>query len=162
MQEAKGPLRSECIRVTYKISDIRAETFVHGAESELYPILGPEDPDFVSSIFEPMKDAFHVKAPEDVSKWRTEVRGCPENCRCVTSTDKRDAIRSRERISLSANYTFPDGAVGRINGSYQLEIIRTQGTCISAPKNIQALRLLLQGWLMDKPSNTPKRNVDEQ
>ena len=67
--------------------------------TEIYPILAPNDPDFIPSIFGPMQDTFYTKAQEDALQWRATTQGCPENCRCIVSTEPKDVIRSHERIS---------------------------------------------------------------
>ena len=136
----------QCCVVTYKVLNITVDSFVVDSSSDIYPVLQPGDPDYVSSIFQPMVEALHQAVQQHAARWKTVEEGCSEGYSCIASTDLKDIVISSTKILLSVPYVFPDGTDGVLYGSYQLEIRRAAGTCIRVPDNIRALKALLKDW----------------
>jgi hypothetical protein len=152
----------KCSVVTYKVMNITADSFVLDSGSDIYPVLMPADPGYVSAVFQPMVEALHKAVQRHVERWKTIEEGCPDGWSCIASGDPKDIVISSTRILLSVRYVFPDGTDGVLYGSYQLEIRRAAGTCIRVPDNIRALKALLRGWTEETVGASHFRGSEEQ
>jgi hypothetical protein len=125
--------RLACSVVGYHASDPQGEWISYLTTGSVYP--WPSKP-VPGPYFKAEQEAFEREAKERMAEWnrRIDRQDCGTNCHCVPSTDPKDAITSTERRHFSFTLNFPAASPPfqvEISGSFQLEIVRLQGTCVS-------------------------------
>ena len=131
-----------CDQVGWSASDPAAEVWQDHlldptGNVRRYPMPQEDDPLYSLLQFPQMRQAFDLKAREEMERLSIEGQHCAEGCRCVT-TDQ--FIYTDDRVSLEMDYDAGSGATWKIIGSYRLEMWRNPGTCYPVRKKISHLK----------------------
>jgi len=127
----------DCTVVLYALSDPRLETFTNQGDPEdtdvrTYTVPQPNDSSGTYGAYPnpEMRDSFASDIQRAMAQHPTrQEQGCGKGCGCSESTDPKDAMQTRRRISFSAQFTYRDGNHATLTGSYLLTATRIKGFC---------------------------------
>jgi hypothetical protein len=125
-----------CHQISFATADLKLERWqVNGdldamGQQRVYGWPDRDDPLYLSQMFDPMRAPFDAEGQRKMAEYTTRPVSDCGKCHCVLSTDPKDAITVKSRVSVNATYNFADGGgVATLFGSFELSTTRTNGLC---------------------------------